>query len=152
MHVCVCFPPSVCLCHRGPTAPDPPTPQHHPHHPRVFVLRAGSRRGSREHWRPRLTEEKSPPRRDKRIAGEDGGQGNSGQNQHTAGRSCLQEQSWHLTEDEYVHSDSEWPRSMGLQTTGRKGLQHATHHLQGKSPYCETKRQQAQTIGVVINS
>ncbi|KAF3853780.1 hypothetical protein F7725_014468 [Dissostichus mawsoni] len=40
----------------SPTAPDPPTP--HQHHPRVFVLRAGSRQEDK----PGLTEKKLPPR------------------------------------------------------------------------------------------
>ncbi|KAJ4919375.1 hypothetical protein JOQ06_022329, partial [Pogonophryne albipinna] len=44
------------LTKRGPTAPDPPTP--HQHHPRVFVLRAGSRQEDK----PGLTEKKLPPR------------------------------------------------------------------------------------------
>ncbi|KAK5851057.1 hypothetical protein PBY51_001882 [Eleginops maclovinus] len=49
------------LC-RGSTAPDPPTP--HQHHPRVFVLRAGSRLEDKTG----LTE-KRPPIRPTRTKG-----------------------------------------------------------------------------------
>ena len=42
---CVCVPPLVCLCHRRSTAPDPPPPPTTTTYPRVFVLRAGGRRG-----------------------------------------------------------------------------------------------------------
>lgn len=57
--------------------------------------------------------------RDKRIAG--------GRTESTATAAEQEEKN-----DDYVHGDSERPRSVGLQTTGGKGLQHAAHHLQGK--------------------
>ncbi|KAK2820570.1 hypothetical protein Q5P01_023529 [Channa striata] len=52
--------------HRGSAAPDPPT---HHHHPRVFVLRAGSRRGE--------TVAKAEATAGTSVAGEAGEQGHT---------------------------------------------------------------------------
>ncbi len=69
----------VCVTEVPQHLTHPPTHQHH-HHARVFVQRAGSRRGETV-VKPGLTEEKRPQGAGgaKRIAGEDGDQGHTEQ-------------------------------------------------------------------------